>query len=109
VFRCCEETSDQPGLDPDYLDHLRESDYWSSFVGSSGNGSVRIRIYYDDLAVMPIQLPRIAEQRKIAALLNALDCEISLLSKELDALKTQKKGITGKLLSGEVRVKGAAA
>jgi type I restriction enzyme, S subunit len=105
VFRCREETADQPGIDPDYLDHLRESDRWSSFVTSSGNGSVRVRIYYADLGVMQLQLPRIAEQRKIATLLNALDSEISLLDRQLASLKTQKKGLMRKLLTGAVRVK----
>lgn len=105
VFRCCEETAYQPGIDPDYLDHLRESDRWSSFVASSGNGSVRVRIYYDDLGVMPLQLPCMAEQRKIATLLNSLDSEIYLLTQQLTALKTQKKGLMRKLLTGEVRVK----
>lgn len=107
VFRCREEAADQPGIDPDYLDHLRESVLWSSFVTSSGNGSVRVRIYYDDLGVMPLQLPCMAEQRKIAALLNALDSELSLLTRQLAALKTQKKGLMRKLLTGEVRVKAA--
>lgn len=105
VFRCREETPDQPGIDPDYLDHLRKSDRWASFVTSSGNGSVRVRIYYDDLGVLPLQLPSMAEQRKIASLLNALDCEITLLTQQLTALKTQKKGLMRKLLTGEVRVK----
>ncbi len=105
VFRCREETPDQPGIDPDYLDHLRKSDRWVSFVTSSGNGSVRVRIYYDDLGVLPIQLPSLAEQRKVASLLNALDSEITLLTRQLSALKTQKKGLMRKLLTGEVRVK----
>jgi type I restriction enzyme S subunit len=45
-----------------------------------------------------------AEQRKIAAALNAADREIDFLRKELDALKTQKKGLMQKLLTGQVRV-----
>ena len=105
VFRCREETEAQPGVDPDYLDHLLESNRWSSFVSTSGNGSVRVRIYYDDLGSMPLLLPRIEEQRKIAKLLNAIDSEISLLTEQLAALKTQKKGLMRKLLTGEVRVK----
>jgi type I restriction enzyme S subunit len=105
VFRCREESADQPGIDPDYLDHVRKSDRWASFVTSSGNGSVRVRIYYDDLGVMPLQLPSMAEQRKIAGLLNAIDSEITLLTQQLAALKTQKKGLMRKLLTGEVRVK----
>ncbi len=46
------------------------------------------------------------EQRKIAAVLNAADCEIELLTRKLDALERQKKGLMQQLLTGQVRVRG---
>ena len=46
VFRCLEEPAD-PGLAPEYLDQLRRSDEWEQHVSVAGNGSVRIRIYYE--------------------------------------------------------------
>ena len=54
---------------------------------------------------MKLNLPSIPEQRKIAAALNTADREIELLRKDLNALKTQKKGLMQKLLTGQVRVK----
>lgn len=47
-------------LDADYLDHLRRSPRWARFVEEAGNGSVRVRIYYADLARLRVPLPPIA-------------------------------------------------
>lgn len=105
VFRCNEPNRKSPGIDPDYLDHLRRSDIWVRFVTAAGNGSVRVRIYYSDLGHLKFKLPGPTEQRKIANFLNKADREIDLLRKELEALKQQKKGMMQKLLTGEVRVK----
>jgi type I restriction enzyme S subunit len=105
VFRCKEKSKDGPGLDPDYLDHFRRSKIWEKFVIATGNGSVRIRIYYAELSRLKINLPSVAEQKKIAKLLNAMDREIDLLRKQLELLKLQKKGLMQKLLTGQVRVK----
>lgn len=116
VFRCKTEAdadlfdrqgdgSSKPLLDPDFLDHFRRSRAWEQFVTASGNGSVRVRIYFDDLGQMRLRLPPIGEQKRIAAVLNTLDREIELLRSERDALRQQKKGLMQKLLTGEIRVK----
>ena len=62
-----------------------------------------------DLAAMPLHLPSIEEQRRIAGVLNACDQEIRLLKAKLELLKKQRKGLMQKLLTGEIRVKEAAA
>jgi type I restriction enzyme S subunit len=103
VFRCSEKQ-----LKPDFLDHVRRSAGWNSFVKSSGNGSVRVRIYFDDLGRFTFPLPSLQEQQSIVEVLNACDREISLLRAELDALKQQKRGLMQKLLTGEIRVKSPA-
>lgn len=105
VFRCKERSKDSPGLDPDFLDQFRQSRLWENFVMATGNGSVRIRIYYSELSQLKMKLPSLAEQKKIANLLNAIDREIELLRKQLELLKLQKKGFMQKLLTGQVRVK----
>jgi type I restriction enzyme S subunit len=105
VFHCKKPTEGRPAIDTGFLDQYRRSSLWERYVTSSGNGSVRVRIYFSDLGGMKLDLPSMAEQRKIAAALNAADREIDLLRKELDALKTQKKGLMQKLLTGQVRVK----
>jgi type I restriction enzyme S subunit len=105
VFRCNQGPDASLALDPDYLDHLRHSDQWERFVTTSGNGGVRVRIYYGDLGRMRLKLPSLREQRRIAAVLNVADREIDLLRKQFAALKEQKKSLMQKLLSGEIRVK----
>jgi len=52
-----------------------------------------------------IPLPPLPEQKKIAAVLFAADKEIELLNQKLEALKSQKKGLMQKLLTGQIRVK----
>ncbi|MCU0736409.1 MAG: hypothetical protein MUF20_12985, partial [Methylotetracoccus sp.] len=98
VFEC------GPELDPDYLNHFRRGHVWDSYVRRSGDGSVRVRIYFDHLSRMPIRLPAIEEQRRIARVLNAANAELCLLERKLDALKQQKRGLMQQLLTGEVRV-----
>jgi type I restriction enzyme S subunit len=108
VLRCKGEDEDGPSINPDYIDHLRRSNIWERFVTASGNGSVRVRIYYADLGRMRFLLPSPQEQRKIALVLNTLDQEISLLRRELEALKQQKKGLMQLLLTGKVRLPESA-
>ena len=98
VFEC------GPELDPDYLNHFRRGHVWDSYVRRSGDGSVRVRIYFDHLSRMPIRLPGIEEQRRIARTLNAANAELCLLERKRDALKQQKRGLMQQLLTGNVRV-----
>jgi type I restriction enzyme S subunit len=103
VFHCHEAK-----LMPDFLDHVRHSARWNSFVKSAGNGSVRVRIYFDDLGRFTFPLPSLQEQQRIVVVLNACDREIHLLESELEALKQQKRDLMQKLLTGEMRVKSPA-
>ncbi len=55
--------------------------------------------------LMKVKLPSLNEQQKIASVLNAADKEIEILSKKLESLKAQKKGLMQKLLTGQIRVR----
>ena len=57
------------------------------------------------MALYAYPLPEIDEQNRIASLLNGLNEELSLLNRQLELLKLQKKGLMQKLLTGQVRVK----
>ena len=46
----------------------------------------------------------VSEQKAIAAVLSMADEEIDLLTRKLDALRRQKKGLMQQLLTGRVRV-----
>ncbi|CAH1655422.1 hypothetical protein CHELA1G11_10945 [Hyphomicrobiales bacterium] len=61
VFKC--KSGGPHRLDPAYLDHFRRSDAWEDFVSEKGDGSVRVRIYYKDLARLQLALPVVAPQR----------------------------------------------
>jgi len=98
VFECSAE------LDPDYLNHFRRGHVWDSYVKRSGDGSVRVRIYFEHLSRMRIRLPGIQEQRRIAKVLDASNAELRLLERKLNALKQQKRGLMQQLLTGQVRV-----
>lgn len=98
VFEC------GPELDPDYLNHFRRGHVWDSYVKRSGDGSVRVRIYFDHLSRMRIRLPGVQEQRRIAKVLNAATSELTLLEKKLNFLKQQKRGLMQQLLTGNTRL-----
>lgn len=101
VFRC-----NPNRLLPAYLDHLRQSWMWQSFVTRGGNGSVRIRIYFSDLAEFTLPCPPLEEQRQIAAILDTADQQLTLLRTQRTALDQQKRGLMQRLLTGRVRVGG---
>ena len=51
-----------------------------------------------------LSCPPLFEQKKIASILSACDKEIELLTKQLNALKKEKKGLMQKLLTGDLLV-----
>ena len=68
--------------------------------GTSINGVMR-----KDLVCHQILVPSLQEQKKIAAVLLAIDSEIGLLTSCVEQLKEQKRGLMQKLLTGQIRVK----
>lgn len=64
-------------------------------------------IVLDTLAKMNINLPPLSEQKAIADILSKADEEIDLLTRKLDLLQSQKKGLMQQLLTGKIRVKVA--
>jgi type I restriction enzyme S subunit len=96
-------------IDPDYFDHFRRSILWERFVTSAGNGSVRVRIYYDDLGSLTLKQPPLTVQKRIARVLTAAGRELCLLGSQIAALRRQRQGVIDDLLTGQRRVKGAAA
>ena len=103
VFKCIDDASSS--INPDYLDHFRRSEAWESFVTEGGDGSVRVRIYYKDLARLQLALPPPAEQQKIADCLTSLDEVIAAQGRIVAALKAHKRGLMQQLFprEGETR------
>jgi type I restriction enzyme S subunit len=73
-------------------------------LANSTTGTKMPRADWDFLSEFPFRLPPLPEQQKIAQILTACDQEIELLSKKLEKLKQQKKGLMQKLLTGQIRV-----
>lgn len=67
-------------------------------------GGTLQRLYNNILRSTPFLCPPLPEQKKIAEILSKADEEIDLLNQELEKLKTQKKGLMQKLLTGAWRV-----
>ncbi len=94
VFRCREER-----IAPDFLDQVREGTEWTRFVENSGQGGVRVRIYFDALAKLPLLLPPLVEQRKIAAILSSVDETIEKTEAVIAQLDVVKKAMLEELLT----------
>lgn len=91
-------------LNERFLDHYRRSQAWKRYMEVTGNGGVRVRIYYDDLAALSLKLPQIDEQRGIAEVLDLIDREIALLRRQRSLFERQKRVVTDKLLTGKIRL-----
>jgi type I restriction enzyme S subunit len=99
VFEC-----DESRLIPGYLNHVRRSRHWKSHFETAGNGSVRVRIYYDDLGAFSFELPPVEVQAAIVRLLDAAALEMDLLHRHAELIRVQKRGLMQKLLTGEWRL-----
>ena len=86
-------------------------DYWFKnsrmlyllWAYSHGLTSDRLRLYYQDFAKIPIALPTLPEQQKIAAFLDAVSKKITLLTQKREALTDYKRGLMQRLFSGALR------
>jgi type I restriction enzyme S subunit len=99
VFKCLPEG--ESGINPAYLDQFRGTNAWEEFVTEGGDGGVRVRIYYKDIARIRLALPSPPEQQKIAECLSSVDELIAAQARKLDALKTHKKGLMQQLFPRE--------
>ena len=99
VFKCI--TNNESGCDPGYLDQFRKTKAWEEFVTEGGDGSVRVRIYYKDIARICLSLPPLHEQQKVADCLSSLDELIAVQAQKLEALKAHKKGLMQQLFPRE--------
>jgi len=103
IFTCFRITDEQ--ICVNFIDHIFQSNYHGSWlrqfitVGARAHGSLNI----DDkhLWEMPVALPSIEEQQKIADCLNSLDGLIAAEGEKLALLKTHKKGLMQKLFPAE--------
>lgn len=89
-------------VDAHYLFHYLKGK--QSRVMALRVGSGLPNIQKSDIEAFPVVLPDLATQTAIAGYLNALREEIDLLGQSVAALKTQKRGLMQKLLTGQWRL-----
>lgn len=88
-----------------YLSRMRFMRHLA-YVCSHGVHIEKMTFNLDDFLGEKITIPpTLEEQTRIVGVLSACDREIELLQKQLSSLKEQKRGLTEKLLTGEIRVK----
>ena len=86
--------------DINFLEHFFNTTIWHKYLKSVANYGARfdrMAISTEDFYSMPILLPTLAEQQKIADCLSELDEMISAQQQKVEALKEHKKGLMQKL------------
>ena len=81
--------------------YLINSKYFRKKAEEKSTGSTRKRIGLDELKSIPILIPILQEQQKIARCLSSLDDLIEVHEQKLDALQRHKKGMMQRLFPAE--------
>lgn len=89
---------------PDYLNYFIQSKLWSNYTKKSGDGSVRVRIYYSHLTSLKVPTPKIEEQSRIVSILKSIDLKLNSEITKLDLLNKTKKGIMHDIFNQKVNI-----
>lgn len=99
--------SPKKGVSTEFFDYWFKSSQmlYKLWAYSHGLTSDRLRLYFDDFAQIPLQLPTYAEQKKIAAFLKAVDGKLDALHRKQTLLSDYKRRLMQKLFSQQLRFK----
>lgn len=84
-----------------YLTHNRKFE-----LARKAQGITIVHLYGAHMKKISIKIPSTKEQEKIADTFSKIEKNLNFLSKQIEVLKQQKKGLMQLLLTGIVRVKG---
>ena len=104
IFTCFRPDLDL--IEPHYLDYLFSANFHGRWlakvitVGARAHGSLNVDS--GDVLNIPLPVPKVLEQQKIADCLSSLDELITLQAQKLDALKAHKKGLMQQLFPQEI-------
>ena len=92
------------GVCHEFLAHYLNSNYFAQLLARETQGGTRKALRFSALASMEVELPKRADQERIAAILDESHREIDLLQTQLEILRRQKRGLMQKLLTGKWRI-----
>jgi type I restriction enzyme S subunit len=90
---------------PPFLNYLLRTPQSRNEITSKSGGSTRYNVGQETLSQVPVILPSLPEQQKIAEFLTAVDRRIELLQAKKDKLETYKKGVMQQIFSQKLRFK----
>jgi type I restriction enzyme S subunit len=91
-------------VDNGFLKHHMMGDSFQKQLMERSTGTTAVGIQQAKLRLLLASIPPIAEQRRIAAVLDAHDARIRAEEATLDKLRQVKRGLMHDLLTGQVRV-----
>jgi len=97
---------DENKYDIDFFKYFLTTSEMISFYKSKVEGTLveRSAVKADQFLLFSIKVPDLETQKKVSKYLNLIELEITTIKKELELLKTQKKGLMQQLLTGKIRV-----
>lgn len=88
-----------PDADADYVYHCLKHDGYAAYYRSIFTGQAYPQISLQQVRETPIALPPVAERRKIAAILTAVDDKLDVIARQIEATQTLKQGLMQTLFS----------
>ena len=90
----------------EFLFYILQSPKIREEIFSQSTGSTAKGIKSSIFKEIPLEVPSIAEQEKIASFLGAIDTRLTQLRRKHELLQTYKRGVMQKIFSQEIRFKG---
>ncbi|RMO83233.1 hypothetical protein ALQ33_01604 [Pseudomonas syringae pv. philadelphi] len=87
-----------------FLAYYLRSKSGREMMKSLAQGSTRYNLSKQALLKSPLLLPRMPEQKAIAALLSDMDAELAALEQRLAKTRVLKQGMMQELLTGRTRL-----
>ncbi|UZN23415.1 hypothetical protein GM182_06020 [bacterium 3DAC] len=86
-------------IDPYYLFYYFSRPEFYTWLENFADGTGSKRIHFYSIENLPLPLPPLPEQKKIAEILSTVDEEISTVDREIEHAERMKKGLLSKLLT----------